>query len=618
MDTLCVLGIMTAVLAAVGLFAISLFSTPGKDNINTDMFGVSSDYADTLFDRSYVHTINVIVSDLNWNYMVEHAKDEVYVLCDAIIDGDLIENIALRPKGNSSLASIESQGSEHFSFKIEFDHYRKGNTFHGLDKLSLNNLSSDTTCMKDYFSYRIHQEADAISPLADYTTLLVNGRDFGFYLAVEAVEDSFVFRNYGSESGQLYKPEPYEINTVFSTISASEDEDNRDLLAAFDGAPGEHIEILAEILNTAFAAKRDAQEVASVKYVGNSTRLYSTIFNTAVFDLNEEQKASYIGAVKTLNSSENPLDALDLENVIRYFAAHNFVSNYDSYTGSAIHNFYIREYDGRLSLIPWDYNLSFGAFTIDGAFESILGGTEYDVQMNYGAALTADESAINYPIDEPIQVVGNEERPMFGAWISDPSAHEYYYSVYRDLLDDYFLNGRFEEEYEKVYAMIYPFVEQGMTFYPLDQFEKGAEQILKYCLLRSKSIDGQIKGFIPADKKGQMEHPEALLSVGDLNLGLTVDFSGLVMGITKTDILAVLNAVTDDADEEHTIEGIGRAIQKMTANPARLPGIAAHALSESSFFQHAVYTIVMPYFLMLLSVLAMWFGLLRIKKMSRR
>ena len=34
--------------------------------------------------------------------------------------------------------------SERYSFKVEFDHYNSSLTYHGLDKLSLNNLIQDT------------------------------------------------------------------------------------------------------------------------------------------------------------------------------------------------------------------------------------------------------------------------------------------------------------------------------------------------------------------------------------------------------------------------------------------------------------------------------------------
>ena len=43
--------------------------------------------------------------------------------------------------------------------------------------------------------------------LYNYAKVSVNGEYWGVYLALEAVEDSFLMRNYGTGNGALYKPE---------------------------------------------------------------------------------------------------------------------------------------------------------------------------------------------------------------------------------------------------------------------------------------------------------------------------------------------------------------------------------------------------------------------------
>lgn len=35
----------------------------------------------------------------------------------------------------------------------------------------------------------------------------LNGEDWGLYLAVESIEEAFLERNYGSDYGELYKPD---------------------------------------------------------------------------------------------------------------------------------------------------------------------------------------------------------------------------------------------------------------------------------------------------------------------------------------------------------------------------------------------------------------------------
>ena len=57
-------------------------------------------------------------------------------------------------------------GSDRYSFKIEFDQYDGGKTYHGLDKLCLNNLIQDNTMMKDYLTYRLMGEFGVMSVLA--------------------------------------------------------------------------------------------------------------------------------------------------------------------------------------------------------------------------------------------------------------------------------------------------------------------------------------------------------------------------------------------------------------------------------------------------------------------
>ncbi len=613
-------GIAAAVVIAILLLVLSVVAadtgkaTTGEGNPGAQN-GIGTDYADTLFDHTILHTIDLRISDLNWSYMIRHATEEEYVLCDAVIDGNRIENIAIRPKGNSSLTAIQKQESEHYSFKIEFDHYRAGNTYLGLDKMSLNNLGCDPTCMKDYFAYRLQQETGAAGPLAAYTLVQVNGKDFGLYLAVEGVEDSFALRNYGEKRGQIYKPEAYGVGTVFSlstVTSASTDTEGFSLNSITGAKPGERVELLAEILDSLFAGSRDKLAVAAVQYRGDDPKEYRLMFDSASFPLTEEDKRSYIQAVKTLNSPDHPEEALDLANVIPYFAAHNFVDNYDGYTGSAIHNFYLRECDGKLSMIALDYNLAFGAFTADGAMESMFGGTPYGTHMDYGEGLSAEENAVNYPIDTPVQLYENKDRPMFGAWIDNPSAHEEYYRIYERLCSDYFESGKFTAEYQAVYEMLHPLVEQGLSFYTTSQFGQAANHLSRFCLLRAESIKGQIQGLIPATKDGQLKHPERLLSTGDLNLGKTISFDGLVMGITGEDIIAILDGICQN--RERSLETVSARTFEVLSHPSLLPAMVVDVWKNSAYLRREVLQAVLPGILTLLCLILMLVAVFRVRR----
>ncbi len=162
-------------------------------------------YENRLFDNTRVHTIDIVMDD--WDEFIDNATSEEYYTAAMVIDGEAYKNVGIRGKGNTSLSTVSSMNSDRYSFKVEFDHYDNSITYHGLDKLSLNNLIQDSTMMKDYLTYTMMNEFGAAAPLCSFVYITVNGEDWGLYLAVEGVEDSFLERNYGSDYGELYKPD---------------------------------------------------------------------------------------------------------------------------------------------------------------------------------------------------------------------------------------------------------------------------------------------------------------------------------------------------------------------------------------------------------------------------
>ena len=174
--------------------------------------GVSMAYETALFDTSSVLEVNIRMDKADWNDMPANAAAEEYYQCDVEIGGTTFYRVAIRPKGNTSLTSIASDPTtDRYSFKLEFDHYVDGQTCFGLDKLILNNNYADATNMKEALIYDMYQYLGADASLYNYAKLSVNGEYWGVYLALEAVEDSFLLRNYGVQDGELYKPDSMNI-----------------------------------------------------------------------------------------------------------------------------------------------------------------------------------------------------------------------------------------------------------------------------------------------------------------------------------------------------------------------------------------------------------------------
>lgn len=446
--------------------------------------GTTMGYEDKLFDTSSVHKINIVMDD--WDEFISNAESEEYYACTLEIDGETYKNVAIRGKGNTSLTKVASYGNDRYSFKVEFDRYDSSVTYHGLDKLCLNNIIQDNTYMKDYLCYRLMAEMGVASPLCSYVYVSVNGSDWGLYLAVEGVEESFLQRNYGGDYGELYKPDSQSMGGGRGNGKGFDMDDFDPAENAGDNAKPDGKGDGRDGMNSS--------DDTLLKYIDDDPDSYSNIFDNAKTDISKSDKKRLIAALKTLSGDE-PESAVDVDKVIRYFVVHNFVLNFDSYTGSMIHNYYLYESDGQMQMIPWDYNLAFGAF------QSAGGAT----------------SLVNYPIDDPVSGGDTSDRPML-AWIFQNEEYtELYHKYFAELISTVFDSGAFAQEFDSVVQMISPYVESDPTkFCTYEEFETGAQTLREFCLKRAESISGQLDGSIGSTSDTQER--STLIDAGSLKI----------------------------------------------------------------------------------------------------
>ena len=538
-DRVCLAALALAFLiAALALTASALGLTAAAS-------GVTLGYETRLFDTSVVHTIDIVMDD--WEGFIAGCEDEEYVLCDLVIDGEEQPGAAIRAKGNTSLSSVAAYGNDRYSFKVEFDHYDSSLSYYGLDKLNLNNIIQDNTYMKDYLCYRLMAAAGAPAPLCSYVWITVNGEDWGLYLAVEAVEESFLLRNYGTDYGELYKPDSTEMGGGrgngggFDMDDFQERMENGEFTAPEDMELPENMEMPEDMqppdgmtlpegeatqLPESGEGGMEMQRPGGMRWQGGSAQdgtedgaaelpdgadampgggmqggmmgsddvclvytddeyeSYSNIFNNAKTDVSSSDKDRLIAALKALGEGGDVSDCVDIESVISYFVAHNFVCNFDSYTGTMVHNYYLYEDEGILSMIPWDYNLAFGGF---------MSGSDA-------------ESLINWDIDEPVSGGTIESRPML-AWIFGSEEYtELYHEAFAEFIDTVFTSGEFERLMEETIALISPYVELDPTkFCTYEEFTLGAETLTEFCLLRAESISYQLAGEDVTVDAGDLE-----------------------------------------------------------------------------------------------------------------
>ena len=204
--------IIIAIVIVAVAFCFIAAAYPEKLSEKLGGEGVTMEYETRLFDTDQIIDIDILMDEDTWNEMLSNVMSEEYYVCDVVINGEKFNEVAIRPKGNTSLSAIAMDpDSDRYSLKLEFDHFVSGQTCFGLDKLILNNNYADATNMKEAIIYDMYQYLGADASLYNYAKVSVNGEYTGVYLALEGVEQSFMLRNYGTRDGELYKPDSMEM-----------------------------------------------------------------------------------------------------------------------------------------------------------------------------------------------------------------------------------------------------------------------------------------------------------------------------------------------------------------------------------------------------------------------
>lgn len=426
-------------LAVCLCLCMAVFSETLKTYAGSD--GIRMEYETALFDTETPLDINIIMDASDWEDMLSNAISEEYRECNVEINGTTFYRVGIRPKGNTSLSSIASDPTtDRYSFKLEFDKYVDGQTCFGLDKLVLNNNYADATNMKEALVYDLFKYVGADASLYNYAKINVNGEYWGVYLALEAVEDSFLLRSYGVQSGEIYKPESMNIG------------------GGSKGGAG------------------SGNGGADLNYTDDELDSYSTIWNGEITDAKKADRKRVVTALRNISQGTDLQKYMDIDNLVRYMAVHVFSVNDDSLSGSMTHNYYLYETGGMLNLIPWDYNLAFGG----------MGG---------GKEAT---SVVNDAVDNAFSATN-----FFDTLTANEEYNALYYDNLKKVAE-YISGGEFEKFYNRVRSQIDELVKTDPTaFYSYDDYTKAAETLFELVKLRGESIEKQVDKTIPSTAEEQ-------------------------------------------------------------------------------------------------------------------
>jgi len=413
-------------------FSYGLSSSTGFTHAFLTPTPSSENTVATAFTPTAVNTLSITITDENWQDILDNPLDEEYHETAITFNGVTLDSVAIRTKGGSSLRSVANSSSDRYSFKVDINEYVSGQKFFGLKKFTLQNSFNDPSYMREVIAYELMDEMGVPTPEHAYVNFYVNGELFGLYLMVEAVDGEFVEKHFANSNGDLYKP----------------DGTGSDLL-----------------------------------WLGDDIQSYTDINLQTNEDTTDN--GAFINFVESLDKGET--SAIDIDTLLRYMSVSTSLSNLDSYHGPLAHNYYIYDDDGVFSILPWDFNESFGTFAMD------CNGV--DVRELY--------------IDEPVSGALSE-RPLIANVFAEQSNLDTYHSYLTQLINGSLSSDTFNARVNEIADLIREHVQNDPTsFYGSTYFEQnltsttgqfyGLTSFMEY---RVANMAAQLDGTLPSAGDG--------------------------------------------------------------------------------------------------------------------
>ena len=386
----------------------------------------------TAFTPSAVNTLSITISNENWQDILDNPLDEEYHETAITFNGITLDSVAIRTKGGSSLRSVANSSSDRYSFKVDINEYVSGQKFFGLKKFTLQNSFNDPSYMREVIAYELMDEMGVPTPEHAYVNFYVNGELFGLYLMVEAVDGEFVEKHFANSNGDLYKP----------------DGTGSDLL-----------------------------------WLGDDIQSYTDINLQTNEDTTDN--GAFINFVESLDNGET--SAIDIDTLLRYMSVSTSLSNLDSYHGPLAHNYYIYDDDGVFSILPWDFNESFGTFNMD--------CNTVDVRELY--------------IDEPVSGALSE-RPLIANVFAEQSNLDVYHIYLTQLINGSLSSDTFNARVNEIADLIREHVQNDPTsFYGSTYFEQNLTSttgqfygLTSFMQYRVANMAAQLDGTLPSAGDG--------------------------------------------------------------------------------------------------------------------
>jgi spore coat protein CotH len=181
---------------------------PGETGDTDDDTDTTTDEDDealyqAFFDPMVIQTIEITLDERAIRALNNGTDD--YVAGDVVVNGTNFPDVGVRLKGSSTYEDLNcGDGYCKAAFKIKLNEFVEGQTYGDLERITLNNMTSDYTQSKEVIVYNLLHQQSQLASRCSYARVTLNGEPWGLYANVESADDEWLQRRFEDPEGNFW------------------------------------------------------------------------------------------------------------------------------------------------------------------------------------------------------------------------------------------------------------------------------------------------------------------------------------------------------------------------------------------------------------------------------
>jgi len=264
-----------------------------------------------LYDTGRLHEVSLMMTPEDWQSILDDSRGDEWRHATATYDGVVLEDVGVRPAGESSRFA----GNPKMSIRIKFDAFSGQGKFGGYQDVNVKGEYDDGSMMRERLALFVFA-AVMPSPQAAHTTLTVNGNSRGVFTLREDWDSTSLAAHFSAPMGPLYRLRP-ELPTMDPYLYVNDD-------------PTSYVPVPWE------------------RHIKDTAR-------------GDDVIAPFL---KSLSDPSMLESFVDMNDLLAYLAAAEIVMTTDGLigsTGASDHFEYFDPASGKFFVLPWDPDNTFGS-----------------------------------------------------------------------------------------------------------------------------------------------------------------------------------------------------------------------------------------------------------------